>query len=251
MRPPKPLPDLTAPLPEAAAARDARARALATIGFEASADMEWRAGYAETGCAELLVSLAQTALASGRYAVSIVTIRQAIPQLEARRWEELPVEVWAAAFPLPYAEQIRRAAASQGLDPMLVAGLIRQESAFQPHSVSRAKAIGLMQVLPGTGKRLARELRVPYSRAKLFDPDYNIRLGTKYLADLVAMFGSEEPALAAYDAGEDRIAGWQAERKYDEMAEFIESIPITETREYVQIVSRNASIYRRLSSVQQ
>jgi soluble lytic murein transglycosylase len=249
--PPKPLPDLSAPLPAAAAAHDARARALAAIEFEASADLEWRAGYAETGSPALLVSLAQAAMSSGRYAVAIVTIRQAIPQLEARRWEELPVEVWAAAFPLPYADQIRSAAASQGLDPMLVAGLIRQESAFQPRSVSRAKAIGLMQVLPGTGKRLARELRVPYSRAKLFDPDYNIRLGTKYLADLVALFGNEEPALAAYDAGEDRIAGWQAERKYDEMAEFIESIPITETREYVQIVSRNASIYRRLSSVKQ
>ncbi len=248
---PKPLPDLTAPLYPAAAARDSRARALAAIGFDASADLEWRAGYSETGAAALLVSLAQYALASGRYAVSIVTIRQAIPQLEARRWEELPVGVWAAAFPMPYAEQIRIAAERQGLDPMLVAGLIRQESAFQPRSVSRAKAIGLMQVLPGTGKRLARELRIPYSRSKLFDPDYNLRLGTKYLADLVAMFGSEEPALAAYDAGEVRIAGWQAERKYDEMAEFIESIPITETREYVQIVSRNASIYRRLSSVQQ
>ncbi len=249
--PPKPLPELSAPLPAAAAVRDARARALAAIGFDASADLEWRAGYAETGSAVLLVWLAQAALAEGRYPLSIVTIRQAIPQLEARRWEELPVEVWAAAFPLPYAAQIRSAAASQGVDPMLVAGLIRQESAFQPRSVSRAKAIGLMQVLPGTGKRLARELRIPYSRSKLFEPDYNLRLGTRYLADLVAMFGSEEPALAAYDAGEDRIAGWQAERKYDEMAEFIESIPITETREYVQIVSRNASIYRRLGSAQQ
>ena len=251
VRPPKPLPDLAAPLPAAAATRDARARALASIGFDSSADLEWRAGYAETGSAALLISLAQAALAAGRYPLSIVTIRQAIPQLEARRWEELPVDVWAAAFPLPYADQIRSAATSQGVDPMLVAGLIRQESAFQPRSVSRAKAIGLMQVLPGTGKRLARELRIPYSKAKLFEPDYNVRLGTRYLADLVAMFGSEEPALAAYDAGEDRIAGWKASGKFEEMAEFIESIPITETREYVQIVSRNASIYRRLGSTQQ
>jgi soluble lytic murein transglycosylase len=134
---------------------------------------------------------------------------------------------------------------------MLVAGLIRQESAFQPRSVSRAKAIGLMQVMPGTGKILARQLNIPFNKSKLFDPEYNLRLGTKYLANLVAMFGSEEPALAAYDAGEARIAGWQAERKYDEMAEFVESIPITETREYVQIVSRNASIYRRLGNGQQ
>lgn len=245
---PKPLPDLAGPLPPAAAARLERAQALRTIGFDASADLELRAGYKETGVAALLVKIADAELASGRYAAAMVTIRQAVPQLEARRWEELPVNVWAAAYPMPYEEQIRTAAARQGLDPMLVAGLIRQESAFQPRSVSRAKAIGLMQVLPGTGKRLARQLRVPYSRAKLFEPEYNLRLGTKYLADLIAMFGGEvEPALAAYDAGEDRIAGWQAERKYDEMAEFIESIPITETREYVQIVSRNASVYRRLS----
>jgi len=251
VKPPKPLPDLFAPLPPAAVARDSRARALAAIGFDTSADLEWRAGYSETGSAALLVSLAQSALAEGRYGVSIVTIRQAVPQLEARRWEELPVSVWNAAFPMPYEEEIRVAAEREGLDPMLVAGLIRQESAFQPRSVSHAHAIGLMQVLPGTGKLLARQLHIPYSRSRLFDPDYNLRLGTRYLANLVAMFGSAEPALAAYDAGEDRIAGWQAERKYDEMAEFIESIPITETREYVQIVSRNASIYRRLNSVQQ
>jgi len=246
---PKPLPDLNTPLPSEAAARADRARLLQTIGFESSAELELRAGYAETGVAALLVTVAENDLASGRYAAAMVTIRQAVPQLEARRWEELPVGVWAAAFPMPYAEQIRVAAERQGLDPTLVAGLIRQESAFQPNSVSRAKAIGLMQVLPGTGKRLARQLRVPYSRAKLFEPEYNLRLGTKYLADLIALFGGEvEPALAAYDAGEDRIAGWQAQHKYDEMAEFIESIPITETREYVQIVSRNATMYRRLVS---
>ncbi|HKM91813.1 MAG TPA: transglycosylase SLT domain-containing protein [Candidatus Acidoferrales bacterium] len=251
VQPAKPLPDLTAPLSAAAAQRDARARMLCVIGFEASADLEWRAGYAETGAPALLVALAQAAVSSGRYATAIVTIRQAIPQLEARRWEELPEEVWAAAFPMPFAGEIRTAAERQGLDPMLVAGLIRQESAFQPRSVSRAKAIGLMQVLPGTGKILARQLRIPFRKSMLFQPEYNLRLGTKYLANLVAMFGSEEPALAAYDAGEDRIAGWQAQRKYDEMAEFIESIPITETREYVQIVTRNASIYRRLGRVQQ
>jgi soluble lytic murein transglycosylase len=248
---PKPLPDLTSPLPAAAATRDARARGLHTIGFDSSADLEWRAGYAETNCAALLVALAQAAVASGRYPAAIVTIRQAIPQLEARRWEELPVGVWAAAFPLPYAEQIRSAASRQGLDPNLVAGLIRQESAFQPSSLSKAKAMGLMQVMPGTGKILAKQLNIPFKKSRLFEPEYNLQLGTKYLANLVAMFGGEEPAIAAYDAGENRIASWQAQRKYDEMAEFIESIPITETREYVQIVSRNASIYRRLVASRQ
>jgi soluble lytic murein transglycosylase len=248
--PPRPLPDLKATLPPAAVARDARARALCELGFGASAELEWRAGYAETGAATLMVEAAQAALASGRIGASMMMIRQTIPQLEARRWEELPVAAWSAAYPLPYAGLIRAAAQRQGLDPMLVAGLIRQESAFQPTAVSRAKAVGLMQVLPGTGKRLARQLHVPFSRDRLFNPEYNLQLGTKYLANLIAMFGSVEPAVAAYDAGEDRILGWQAQRKYDEMAEFIESIPFTETREYVQIVTRNAAVYRRLEKAQ-
>jgi soluble lytic murein transglycosylase len=156
--------------------------------------------------------------------------------------------VWRTAFPLPYAAEIRNSAQRQAVDPMLVAGLIRQESAFDAHAVSRANALGLMQIVPATAKRLARSMKLRFSRAKLFQPEYNLELGTKYLADLLRLFGNVESVLAAYDAGEDRIPGWQAERKYEETAEFVDSIPFTETREYVQIVKRNAEIYRRLAT---
>lgn len=247
---PPALPALDGELPADAAACGARARALLSIAFDSSADLELRSGYARTNSARLLLEDAQAAADSGRYAAAVVLTRQAVPELEARRWEEVPRDVWSTAFPLPYAAAIHRSASHQAIDPMLVAGLIRQESLFEPKAVSRAKAVGLMQILPRTGKRLARSMKLPFNRAKLFQPEYNLELGTKYLADLLRMFGNVEAALAAYDAGEDRIPGWQAERKYEETAEFVDSIPFTETREYVQTVKRNAEIYRRLATAQ-
>jgi soluble lytic murein transglycosylase len=168
------------------------------------------------------------------------------PQLESRRYQDVPEDVWHTAYPLPYAAEIRRAALRQGLDPMLVAGLVRQESAFQRDAASRAGAYGLMQLLPTTARKLSGKLRLGYSQARLFDPEYNLRLGSAYFAGLQSSYGSEEAALAAYNAGEDRVALWQAGRSFDEPADFVESIPFTETREYVEIVIRNAAIYRKL-----
>jgi soluble lytic murein transglycosylase len=220
--------------------------ALRSIAFDASAELELRAAHAQTGAPRLLLEAAKAALDAGRYMPAVATTRQAFPQLESRRWEDVPEEVWRVAFPFAYGDAIFKYANKNELDPMLVAGLIRQETIFQSDAVSRAGAVGLMQVLPSTGRRLARSERVRYTRAKLFDPEYNLRLGTVYFRDLIRMTGSTEAALAAYNAGEDRVAAWKGSREFEEPAEFIESIPFTETREYVQIVMRNAEIYRRL-----
>src|SRR4029077_20047568 len=129
---------------------------------------------------------------------------------------------------------------------MLAAGLIRQESTFQADIVSHANAVGLMQVLPKTGKLLAKQLKVRYVKTKLFEPDYNLQLGMLYIASLLRATGAPEYALAAFNAGEDRIAAWRAERHYEEIPELVESIPFTETRDYVQIVLRNAEVYRMI-----
>jgi len=129
---------------------------------------------------------------------------------------------------------------------MIVAGLVRQESAFDKNAVSHANAYGLMQILPKTARLLARHERIGYSRARLTDPEYNLRLGTVYLAGLQKTWGSFEAALAAYNAGEDHVATWRSGRQFSEPAEFVDSIPFTETREYVRIVLRNADMYRRL-----
>ena len=173
-------------------------------------------------------------------------VRQAFPQLEARRISEIPNNAWRAAFPLPFELNLRSEAARNQLDPMLVAGLIRQESAFEPKAMSHAGAVGLMQVMPQTALKVARQMRVHYARVRLTDPGYNLQLGSRYLANLLESFGSPEPALAAYNAGEDHVGDWTTNQNYLETAEFVESIPFTETREYVQIVIRNAQVYRQI-----
>ena len=245
----QPLPaslTLGSAIPAAAANRQARADALRSIGFDASAELELRAAYAATGEPRLLLEAAQEAATAGRIGVAIVTVRQIYPQLEWRRFEDVPREVWLAAYAMPFQPSIRSRSAAVGLDPMLTAGLIRQESAYQPEAHSVANAFGLMQLLPKTARRYAKQAKVRYSTPLLFEPDYNIHLGTIYLAGLRRDFGSVESALAAYNAGEERVAQWTAGQTYREPAEFVDSIPFTETREYVEIVTRNADIYRKL-----
>jgi soluble lytic murein transglycosylase len=240
------LPNPDEPIPAAATERWERGKVLRSIAFDASAELEFRAAHALTGSPRLLLEAAKSALDAGRYMPAVATARQAFPQLEARRWADVPAEVWRLVFPFAYGDSILKYAKKNELDPMLVAGLIRQETIFQHDAVSNKGAVGLMQVLPSTGRRLARSQRVGYARARLLEPEYNLRLGTVYFRDLLKLMGSTEAALAAYNAGEDRVVVWQAERTYTEPAEFVESMPFTETREYVQIVLRNAEVYRRL-----
>jgi soluble lytic murein transglycosylase len=129
----------------------------------------------------------------------------------------------------------------------LVASLIRQESAFNPNAVSRKDAVGLMQLLPKTGKLVARQVKLrPFSATELFTPAVNLQLGTRYFRNTVDKFGSFEYALAAYNAGDDRVQDWLSQGKYRDPQEFVESIPFTETREYVQAILRNANVYRQL-----
>jgi soluble lytic murein transglycosylase len=241
-----PPPKLDGEIPPGAVVRQARADALRLIAFDASAELELRAGYAATGEPRLLLEAAQEAVAAGHYGAAIVTIRQIYPQLDAQPFSAVPRDVWLAAYALPYEDSIRRWSTRQGLDPMLVAGLIHQESAFEAQARSNKNAIGLMQLLPGTARTLARAQKIGYSQARLTDPDYNLRLGTVYFAGLEKQLGSVEAALAAYNAGEDRVALWTAGPSYREQAEFVDSIPFTETRQYVEIIARNAEIYRRL-----
>ena len=231
---------------QAAEERQARARSLSDIAFDSSAELEYRAAYAVTHSPKFLIDAAGAAIAAGHYGAGMAAVRQAIPQLEARRIADIPNEAWRAAFPLPYELNLRSAAARNQLDPMLIAGLIRQESAFESKAMSHAGAIGLMQVEPATALKLARQLKVRYARARLTDPGYNLQLGSRYLANLIQSFGTPEAALAAYNAGEDHVMEWTTGQNYLETAEFVESIPFTETREYVQIVIRNSDVYRQV-----
>jgi soluble lytic murein transglycosylase len=242
--PAPPVPPLDPPAEAANDERLARARALSDIAFDASAELEYRGAYAATRSPRFLIDAAGAAIAAGHYGAGMSAVRQAIPQLEARRITDIPNEAWRAAFPLPYEVSVRSEASRNRVDPMLIAGLIRQESAFESKAMSHVGAMGLMQVMPQTALKLSRELRVRYARARLTDPGYNLELGSRYLANLIRDFGTPEAALAAYNAGEDHVMEWTTGQNYQETAEFVESIPFTETREYVQIVIRNAEVYR-------
>jgi len=237
-------------IPAAAASRQTRADALRSIGFDASAELELRAAFASTGEPRLLLEAAQEAVTAGHVGAAIATVRQIYPQLEWRPFAQVPREVWLTAYAMPYESSIVARSTTAGVDPMLTAGLIRQESAYDPEAHSHANAFGLMQLLPKTARRFAKQAKVRYSTPMLFEPDYNIHIGTIYFAGLQRSFGSVESALAAYNAGEDRVAFWTTGQTYREPAEFVDSIPFTETREYVEIVTRNADIYRKLYGTQ-
>src|SRR5438874_2580097 len=244
--PPPSLRSFDEPIPVAAADRWARAQALRAIAFDSSAEQELKNAYFATSSPRLLLEAAQAAFDQGHYGAGMAYARIFVPNFDSRKISDLPVAAWKALYPLPYETALRREAAKNDFDPMFAAGLIRQESTFQADAVSHANAIGLMQVLPKTGKLLARQLRVRYTKNKLFEPDFNIEVGMAYIANLVRETGALEYAAAAYNAGEDRIAAWKAERNYEEIPELVESIPLTDTREYVQVVLRNTEVYRMI-----
>jgi peptidoglycan lytic transglycosylase len=191
---------------------------------------------------------AQLYIDTGHYDRAIEVMKRSVPSYFAVDLPNLPREYWEALFPRPYWTDLKKFAVANDLDPYLVASLIRQESEFNPIAVSRANAVGLMQLLPRTGKLVAHQVDLKrYSASQLYTPTVNLQLGTHYFRGMVNQFGgSFEHALAAYNAGTDRVEEWMGQGKYRDTAEFVESIPFTETREYVQAIMRNASVYRQL-----
>jgi soluble lytic murein transglycosylase len=185
---------------------------------------------------------------TGHYDRAIELMKHSVPSYFAVDIPNLPREYWEALFPRPYWTDLKKFSMANGLDPYLVASLIRQESEFNPVAVSRANAVGLMQLLPKTGKLVAKQEKLrTYAPSQLYTPTVNLQLGTRYFRGMVDQFGgSFEYALAAYNAGSDRVEEWLGQGKYRDAQEFVESIPFTETREYVQAIMRNASVYRQL-----
>lgn len=152
------------------------------------------------------------------------------------------------AFPFPYQEQIRRASMEAGLDPFFVAGLIRQESLFQADIRSHAGATGLMQIMPATGRGLARQMGLRgFQTVHLEEPETNVAMGTRYIAEQLRRFdGREADALAAYNAGPSRMVRWRGLPEYSDPELWVERIPFDETRGYVKAITLNWSIYTSL-----
>jgi soluble lytic murein transglycosylase len=152
-----------------------------------------------------------------------------------------------SAYPIVHGDALSEEARRNALDPALVAGLIRQESSFNPRAVSPAGARGLMQLMPSVGASIAAAKRYPlWNPALLFDPDVSLELGTTHLASSLRQGVPWARALAAYNAGASRVARWIQRPGSDDPELFAEWIPFAETRDYVRIVQRNAEVYRAL-----
>jgi len=184
----------------------------------------------------------------GDLRLGINAMKRAYPQYLADGSEEMPRELLTVIFPLNYWDLIQTHADQHRLDPFLIAALMAQESTFDAGIRSPANAWGLMQILPSTGARVARQIGVqPFTTASLTRPDINVRLGTQYFADLVRRYrGDVAPALAAYNAGENRVDRWLKERPGLDRDEFVDSIPFPETQGYVKKILGTAEDYRVL-----
>lgn len=158
------------------------------------------------------------------------------------------LRAWRIAYPPAFRADVQRWAGAAGVPVELVQALMREESALDPRIVSPAGAVGLTQLMLPTAQSVARSLKLASpSRADLMNASLNVRLGSRYLGELVRRFdGSVALALAAYNAGPGAVSRWLRAREPGEVDEFVEEIPIEETRGYVKRVLRSYAAYRLL-----
>jgi soluble lytic murein transglycosylase len=239
---------ITAAAPPDDNLRVERARLLSNGGLADLAVRELQAAANEEDGAWAPPEMARVYQDGGRYDRGIEIMKRSTPNYFAVDIPDLPRPYWEALFPKAYWTDLRKYSVLNGLDPYLVASLIRQESEFNAAALSRANAVGLMQLLPKTGKTVAKQVKLKgYTAPQLYTPAVNLELGTRYFKDMVDKYnGQFEYALAAYNAGSDRVGDWLGQGHYRDAQEFVESIPFTETREYVQAILRNANVYRQL-----
>ena len=174
-------------------------------------------------------------------------LRAAFPQLATVEQDSVPPYFFKMYYPIKYEEAIRKYSKKNGLDPHLVMGLIHQESFYNPRTKSSAGAIGLMQLMPATGKQLGSRVFRTFSVGRLENPEVNIELGTMHFRYLVDLFGGKsELAIASYNAGQGNVLKWRRAAPSKPMDEFLESIPFPETRNYVKRVTMLGAAYARM-----
>ncbi|HWA58456.1 MAG TPA: transglycosylase SLT domain-containing protein, partial [Gemmatimonadales bacterium] len=192
---------------------------------------------------ERLLSAADLLRRAGQPSAGVILARRALAagaRPDARTYRLI--------YPLLHEEELKAQAEAAGVERSVVAALIRQESIWEPEAKSRAGALGLMQVMPGTGREIARALKISRWQVEtLFDPATNIRFGTYHLAGILRRFqGDLSRSLAAYNAGASRVTTWNGADGIRDPELFIERITFQETRDYVRIIERNLTLYRAL-----
>jgi soluble lytic murein transglycosylase len=165
--------------------------------------------------------------------------------------DQLPRSAWHLAYPKAYYKYVQKYANEFGIDEFLVLAVIREESRFNPKTLSWANARGLMQIVPQTGRGVARLVGIKsFHSGKLYDEEVNIRMGCYYLSNLLKRFNDNKVlALAAYNGGPLRVKRWAEKAGPDmDLDEFIENIPLSETKRYVQKVMKSYYEYKRIYS---
>ena len=187
--------------------------------------------------------LAETLIERGR-TIDGINLGWALLE-DAGSWDQ---QILRVVYPFPYRELVRREAEEWGVDPYMLAAIIRQESAFKADIVSHAGAIGLMQVMPPTGAELARTHGPSgFTKESLTKPEVNLHLGAAFFVDMSHRYDDELPlVLSAYNAGPTRATRWRRYPEASDPLRFTERIPFVETRGYVKSVRRNAGLYRAI-----
>jgi soluble lytic murein transglycosylase len=186
-----------------------------------------------------LYGLAGVYIEVERYHMALRIMRRHFQSQAASGDPTLPRAFWEMFYPHAWRDEVRDAAQRRGIDPYLVAAVVREESSYYPRAISRAGARGLMQLMPATARLMAPS-------GDLDDPVFNIELGTRFLAGLMREFNDPRLALAAYNAGPNRVRQWLSTRRSDDIEAFVEQIPFDETRLYVKKVVLSWEEYRRI-----
>ncbi|MBU0900094.1 tetratricopeptide repeat protein [bacterium] len=159
----------------------------------------------------------------------------------------LPEELHQMLYPLNYYEFVTKYANEYNLDPYLALAVAREESNYDPNAVSVANACGLMQIIPSTGRAIAKRIEINFSKESLFNPEVNIKMGCYYLKELIDKFKKDEVlVLAAYNGGPNKVNSWVKKYGLSDIDEFVESIPYYETKQYVKKVLSSYQRYKEI-----
>jgi soluble lytic murein transglycosylase len=194
-----------------------------------------------------LLDLARASAEAGLHDVALNASARLLSGLGAFERLDAPLAIEALLYPTAYEDEVLAAAEAEGVPPLLLLALVRQESAFDPDAGSTAGAMGLTQVIEPTGAAIAESLGVDWDLSLLFEPETSLRFGAHYLAEQLERFdGNVVAALAAYNAGPGSAQRWLDEQRYPGADGYLHTVDFTETRAYLQRVLENYAWYRYL-----
>lgn len=243
------FPDIDAELAKITEPRFEVVRALQDVGLDRAAAREMKvlaAKYSANPGVQFM--LADVYVRGGEPFKANTVLQRNFRSFVRHGGTNIPRRFWQILFPLAYWDALATEAQRRGLDPYLLASITRQESGFEPSTVSNAGAVGLMQIMPEEASRIATAGELgAITRDDLFVPETNIAVGAaEYSQKLAVMKGNHTLAIASYNAGERAVGTWLEKTPVDDLDVFIETIPYAETRLYVKTVTRNRFEYRRI-----